>query len=55
MNEFVGVLSMGKVVNKGLKLVIFPDEDMIDVLEQNMGNARFIWNNMLSNFYDRYI
>jgi hypothetical protein len=36
MNEFVGVLSMGKVVNKSLKLLILPDEDMIHVLEQNM-------------------
>ena len=54
MNEFVGVLSMGKVVNKGLKLLILPDEDMIHVLEQNMGNARFIWNNLLSMYMETY-
>ena len=54
VNDFVGVF-MGKVVNKGLKLVIFPDGDMIDVLEQNMGNARFIWNNMLSMYNELYM
>ena len=31
---------MGNIVNKGLKLWILPDEDMIRVLNQNMGNAR---------------
>ena len=45
---------MGKVVNKGLKLLILPDEDMIHVLEQNMGNARFIWNNLLSMYMETY-
>ena len=50
-----GCFFMGKVVNKGLKLVIFPDEGMVDVLEQNMGNARFIWNNMLSMYIELYM
>ena len=54
MIEFVGVFIMGKVVNKGLKLLILPDEDMIHVLEQNMGNARFIWNNLLSMYMETY-
>lgn len=45
---------MGKVVNMGLKLVILPDEVMTHVLEQNMGNARFIWNNMLSMYIKLY-
>ena len=45
---------MSKVVNKGLKVRILPDEDMIHVLEQNMGNARFIWNNMLSMYNNLY-
>ena len=31
---------MGNVVNKGLKLIILPDDDMIQVIEQNIGNAR---------------
>ena len=46
---------MGKVVNMGLKLVILPDEAMIPILEQNMGNARFIWNNMLSMYINLYM
>ncbi|MEE0025678.1 helix-turn-helix domain-containing protein [Methanobrevibacter sp.] len=41
---------MGNIVNKGLKLWILPDEDMIRVLNQNMGNARFVWNRILSNY-----
>ena len=35
---------MSSVVNKGLKVDIFPDKAMEHVLNQNMGNARFIWN-----------
>ena len=32
---------MGNIVNKSLKSWILPDEDMIRVLNQNMGNALF--------------
>ncbi|MDO5832463.1 RNA-guided endonuclease InsQ/TnpB family protein [Methanobrevibacter sp.] len=46
---------MGKVVNMGLKLVILPDEAMGHVLEQNMGNARFLWNNMLAMYINLYM
>ena len=46
---------MVNVVNKSLKLRIFPDDDMIQVLEQNMGNARFIWNNILSTYNELYV
>ena len=45
---------MVNIVNKGLRLRIFPDNDMIKVLEQNMGNARFVWNNILSRYNDLY-
>ena len=45
---------MVKVVNKGLKLRIFPDNDMVVVLEQNMGNSRFIWNNLISRYNELY-
>ena len=51
----VGVYIMGKVVNMGLKLVILPDEAMGHVLEQNMGNARFLWNNMLAMYINLYM
>ena len=37
---------MVDVVNMGLMLRILPDEDMVRVIEQNMGNSRFIWNNL---------
>ena len=53
--ELLWVAFMSVVVNKGLKLRIFPDEDMDHVLEQNMGNARFIWNNMLSMYVNLYM
>ena len=40
---------MSSVVNKGLKADIFPDKAMEHVFNQNMRNARFIWNNILIN------
>ena len=45
---------MVEFVNQGLKLRIFPDKDMINVLEQNMGNSRFIWNNILCMYMELY-
>ena len=42
------------VVNKGLKLELLPDESMIRVLEQNIGNARFVWNNILGTYLKLY-
>ncbi|MBQ8018460.1 MAG: helix-turn-helix domain-containing protein, partial [Methanobrevibacter sp.] len=41
---------MVNVVNKGLKVELLPDKNMTQVLNQNIGNARFIWNNMLSRY-----
>ena len=37
---------MVDVVNMGLMLRILPDDDMVRVIEQNIGNSRFIWNNL---------
>ena len=45
---------MSSVVNKGLKVDIFPDKAMEHVLNQNMGNARFIWNNILKRYNELY-
>ena len=45
---------MSSVVNKGLKVRIFPDKSMEQVLKQNMGNARFIWNNILNRYNELY-
>ena len=36
-----------QVVNKGLKVRLYPCEDMIGMFEQGMGNARFVWNHIL--------
>ena len=41
---------MSNVVKMGLEVEILPDSDMIRVLEQNIGNARFIWNQLLSRY-----
>ena len=49
-----GVFFMSNVVDMGLKLEIFPDDEMISVLEQNMGNSRFIWNQILSRHNELY-
>ena len=45
---------MGNIVDMGLKLEIFPDDEMIGVLERNMGNSRFIWNQILSRYNELY-
>ena len=45
---------MSSIVNKGLKVRIFPDKSMEQVLKQNMGNARFIWNNILNQYNELY-
>ncbi|WP_407414140.1 RNA-guided endonuclease InsQ/TnpB family protein [Methanobrevibacter sp.] len=43
-----------KVVNKGLEVRLYPDEDMVQVLEQNIGNARFTWNRLLDGYQKTY-
>ena len=43
-----------KVVNKGLEVRLYPDEDMVDVFNQNIGNARFVWNNLLAEYQKTY-
>ena len=45
---------MSNVVNKGLKVRIFPYKSMETVLNQNIGNARFIWNNILGRYNELY-
>ena len=45
---------MSLVVNKGLKLELLPSESMVHVLEQNIGNARFVWNNILGRYLELY-
>ena len=43
-----------KVVNKGLEVRLYPDRDMVDVFNQNIGNARFVWNNLLDEYQKTY-
>ena len=50
LNNGSVIFFMVNVVNKSLKVEILPDENMINVLNQNIGNSRFIWNNMLSRY-----
>ena len=45
---------MSNIVDMGLKLEIIPDDEMIGVLERNMGNSRFIWNQILSRYNELY-
>ena len=50
----MGYFFMVKEINKGLKLEFLPDSPMVNVLEQNIGNARFIWNNLLGMYIQLY-
>lgn len=39
---------------KGIKVKIYPNQEQIQKIEQNIGNARFIWNQMLNMWNTRY-
>ena len=43
-----------RIVNKGLVVRLYPGEDMVSVLNQNMGNARFTWNQLLDEYQKTY-
>ena len=43
-----------KVVNKGLEVRLYPDGDMVDILNQNIGNTRFTWNRLLDEYMETY-
>ena len=38
------------IVNEGLRVKLYPDKVMKDKFNQSLGNARFVWNNLL--FFD---
>lgn len=42
------------LVNKGLRIRIYPNKDMIQKIEQNIGNARFVWNQLLQMYNETY-
>lgn len=39
---------------KGIKVKIYPNESQIQDIEQNIGNTRFVWNQMLGMWNARY-
>ena len=39
---------------KGIKVKIYPNQEQIQFIEQNIGNARFVWNQMLDMWSARY-
>ena len=39
---------------KGIKVKIYPNQHQIQFIEQNIGNARFVWNQMLNMWNIRY-
>ena len=39
---------------KGIKVKIYPNQNQIQFIEQNIGNARFVWNQMLGMWNMRY-
>ncbi len=43
-----------KCVNQGLKIRLYPDEDMVIKINQNIGNSRFTWNKLLEDYQNTY-
>ena len=43
-----------KCVNLGLEVRLYPDEDMMSEIKQNIGNARFTWNKLLETYQSTY-
>ena len=39
----------------GIKVKIYPNNEQIHQLEQNIGNVRFVWNQLLGMWNTRYI
>ena len=42
------------LMNKGLEIRIYPQDELIGPIHQNIGNARFVWNNVLSRYNKMY-
>ena len=43
-----------QLVNKGLRIRIYPNQDMMQKIEQCIGNARFVWNRLLQMYKETY-
>jgi putative transposase len=50
----LGVFGFMNCVTLGLKVRLYPDKDMEDKINQNIGNARFTWNKLLENYQNTY-
>ena len=46
--------SFMKMVNNGIRVRLYPDDDMKVKIHQNIGNARFIWNHLLVEYLMLY-
>ena len=44
-----------RFVNKGLEVRLYPDDSMVHILNQNIGNARFTWNHLLDEYQKTYV
>ena len=42
------------IINKGLEIHIYPNKDIIQSIHQYIGNARFVWNNVLERYLELY-
>ena len=42
------------LMNKGLRIRIYLKDELIGPIYQNIGNARFVWNNVLSRYNQMY-
>ena len=42
------------VVNEGLRVKLNPDKVMKDKFNQSLGNARFVWNNLLTEYQETF-
>ena len=43
-----------RILNKGLVVRLYPGEDMVYMINQNIGNARFTWNRLLDEYQKTY-
>lgn len=42
------------LINKGLEIRIYPKDELIPPIHQNIGNARFVWNKVLERYNQMY-
>ena len=50
----IHVFSEYNTVNKGIVVKLYPDEIMMNKINQNIGNARFTWNKLLQEYQETF-